>query len=79
MLSVRAVYQLAACPLFTCDKVLARPYRELPEAEYYARLHQIQPELSKLAASLDDQSAVLRQEMTTLVGELVAGAFGAPR
>jgi hypothetical protein len=57
-------------------EVLARPYRELPEAEYYARLHQIQPELSKLATALDDQSAVLRQETATLVGELVAGAFG---
>jgi hypothetical protein len=57
-------------------EVLARPYRELPEAEYYARLHKIQPELSKQAASLDDQSAVLRQETAALVGELVAGAFG---
>ena len=56
--------------------MLARPYRELPEAEYYARLHKIQPELSKLAASLDDQSAVLRQETAARVGELVAGSFG---
>ena len=56
-------------------EVLSRPYRELPEAEYYARLHKIQPELSKLAASLDDQSAVLRKEMTATVSELVARAF----
>jgi hypothetical protein len=59
--------------------VLARPYRELAEAEYYARLHTIQPELGKLAAALDDQSAVLRQETTGLVSELIAGAFGEPR
>jgi hypothetical protein len=57
-------------------EVLARPYRELAEAEYYARLHKIQPELGKLAAALDDQSAVLRQETSGLVSELVAGAFG---
>jgi hypothetical protein len=54
-------------------EVLARPYRELAEAEYYARLHRIQPELAKLAAALDDQSAILRQETTGLVSELIAG------
>jgi hypothetical protein len=57
-------------------EVLARPYRELPEPEYYAQLHKIQPELGKLAASLDEQSAALRQETAGLVAELVAGAFG---
>ncbi len=56
-------------------EVLSRPYRELPQAEYYARLHNIRPELSKLAASLDDQSAVLREEMTATVSDLVARAF----
>jgi peptidase C13-like protein len=63
----------------TLREVLSRPYRELPEAEYYARLNKLQPELAKLAAALDDQSAVLRQETAALAGELVAGAFGAPR
>jgi hypothetical protein len=57
-------------------EVLARPYRELAEAEYYARLHTIQPELGKLAAALDDQSAVLRSETAGLASELVEGAFG---
>jgi len=57
-------------------EVLERPYRVLPEPEYYARLHEIQPELAKLAASLDDQSAVLRKEMTGVLTELVGRAFG---
>ena len=60
-------------------EVLERPYSQLPEAEYYARLNEIQPELLKLAASLDDQSAVLRKEMTATVTELVAGAFAGDR
>ena len=60
-------------------EVLERPYSQLPEAEYYARLNEIQPELQKLAALLDDQSAVLRKEMTATVSELVAGAFAADR
>lgn len=57
-------------------EVLARPYRELPAAEYYARLHRLQPELARLAAVLDDRSAVLRQETAGVISELVAGAFG---
>jgi hypothetical protein len=56
-------------------EILERPYRELPEAEYYALLREIEPGLRKLAASLDDQSAVLRKEMTASIRELVAGAF----
>ena len=32
-----------------------------------------------MAESLDDQSAVLRKEMTATVSELVAGAFAADR
>ena len=57
-------------------EVLARPYASLPEAEFYARLREIQPELTEMAASLDDQSAVLRKEMTATLGELVGRAFG---
>ena len=56
--------------------MLARPYRELPAAEYYARLHRLQPELARLAAVLDDRSAVLRQETAGVISELVAAAFG---
>ena len=69
---------------FAAGQTLAVPLQPIAidrdcEAEYYARLHEIQPELLKLAASLDDQSAALRKEMTATVSELVAGAFAAGR
>lgn len=56
--------------------MLSGPYASLPEAEYYARLRALAPELGRLAATLDDQSAVLRKEMTATLGELVGRAFG---
>ena len=58
-------------------EVLSGPYRALPEAEYYARLRALAPELSRLAATLDDQSAALRTEMTATLSELADRAFGA--
>jgi hypothetical protein len=56
-------------------EVLERHYHVLPEPEYYARLHKITPGLGKLAATLDDQSRVLRKEMTGAVRELAGDAF----
>jgi hypothetical protein len=39
-------------------------------------LRTIQPELSKLAVSLDKRSAELRKEVTSKVEDLVVPAFG---
>jgi hypothetical protein len=56
-------------------EILERPYHLLPEAEYYARLREILPGLSQLAAVLDDQSADLRKEMTEAIRRLAERAF----
>ena len=56
-------------------EILEQPYLELPEADYHARLRQIEPGLRQLAASLDDQSEMLRKEMTGAIRELAAETF----
>jgi hypothetical protein len=57
-------------------EVLESYYLKLPPHEYYAKLRTIQPELSKLAVSLDKRSAELRKEVTSKVEHLVVPAFG---
>lgn len=57
-------------------KELLEPHRiKLPPPEYYARLNRLQPEMTKLTASLNRESDRLRQEMRGQIGALVAKAF----
>jgi hypothetical protein len=52
------------------------PYRiKLPPQEYYAHLHKVQPELTKLTEGLDKTSDALRKEYAPKVASLVARAF----
>jgi len=51
-------------------------YMKLPPHEYYAKVRKIQPELSKLAVSLDKRSAELRKEVTSKVENVVVPVFG---
>jgi peptidase C13-like protein len=53
------------------------PYHiHLPPEEYYARLHKIQPHLSKLTSELDKQSNTLRVEYQKKVKAVVEAEFG---
>lgn len=48
---------------------------KLPPEEYYARLRQIQPELTKLTADIDKASESLRHDMKAKVDVLVSAGF----
>jgi hypothetical protein len=58
-------------------KLLEPYYLKLPPEEYYAKLHQVLPELARLVASLEETSAALRTEYTEKVASVIASSFGA--
>lgn len=57
-------------------KILEIYYIKLPPIEYYSKLHELQPELSKLAASLDKTSVELQQEFTEKLQAIITQVFG---
>lgn len=52
-------------------------FAKWPPEEYYARWWQMQPELQKLTAALDQTSEAMRREATAKVNAVVASVFGA--
>ncbi len=62
------------CPILY--EVLGTHYLHLPPEEYYAKLHAIQPSLTKLSATLDEASTALRMEYKGKVERIVAEHFG---
>jgi hypothetical protein len=51
-------------------------YNAMPESDYHAVMLKIQPELHKLASSLEHVSETMRQEATIKVAALIATTFG---
>jgi hypothetical protein len=57
-------------------EVLEKYYIKLPPEEYYARLRKAQPELTRLARSLNKTSDEMRKEYREKVGAIITSSFG---
>jgi len=57
-------------------EVLEKYYIKLPPEEYYARLRKVQPELTRLARSLNKTSDEMRKEYREKVGAIITSSFG---
>ena len=61
---------------FLLRELLEVHYIELPPVEYYSKLRELEPELSKLATSLDEASVNLRDEFREKLQAAVSQVFG---
>jgi hypothetical protein len=56
-------------------EVLQQHYVKLPPEEYYVRLNKLQPEFSRLVASLDKASQELRKEFEAKIKSVITSSF----